>query len=291
VLVNFASFTPVDLMKTLGAGIRSRTLYETPDVLRIYAVELVASLGAPVILLAALGLGAALRTAFRRGSRPRVFAVGVIAVIPSVLLGLAMIRKLDPFPRHLLPLFPWIVLLAAVALGHALDRLRSRPVLAATLLALVFGWQAALVIDGERNYIAEPRDEAMRWVEANVPKGATIWWPPHDAALERRGLVPERFPEDGRPGYVLVEMHTLNHLLSGSGRRESYPTDWRRAFDADSHERLVAYQDLYRGRLGYDEVARFSEGYVMPELRLADEVLGNRSRNYLTEVVVFRRRE
>jgi 4-amino-4-deoxy-L-arabinose transferase-like glycosyltransferase len=291
VLVNFASFTPVDLVKTLSAGVASGTTYRTADVLRIYALELVASIGAPVVILAALGLGASLRAAFSRGAGRRAFAVAILALVPSAILVLAMARRLDPFPRHALPLFPWIILLAAVALDHVVERLRARPALAVAALVVVFGWQVALVVDGERNYATEPRNDAMRWIESRVPKGATVYWPAFESEIARRGLVAQRFPEDARPDFVVAEMHTLNHLLSGSGLRESYPADWRVAFDAQSNERLTAFQDLYRGRSGYAEAARFSEGYVMPELRLADRIVGNRSRNYLAEVVIFQRQQ
>ena len=88
---------------------------------------------------------------------------------------------------------------------------------------------------------------------------------------------------------IVAELYLWNHFLSGSGLRESWPKDWKAVFDARSQERLEAFQNVYRGGAGYVEAARFSEGYLMPELRLADRVLGNRSRNYLTEIVIFRR--
>jgi 4-amino-4-deoxy-L-arabinose transferase-like glycosyltransferase len=289
VIVNFGSFTPVDLIKTITAGVTSGTTFRTADVARIYGIELLASIGAPVVLLATLGLGAALRAAFSRGAGGRVLAVIVLGGIPIALQTFAMLTKLDPFPRHFLPLFPWIVLLAATALALIAERLRSRPALVAGIFLLVFGWQAALVFDGERNYVTEPRNHAMKWIDDNVPRGSTISWPTFERDLARRGLVPVKFPEDAQPDILVTEMHTLNHLVSGSGLRESYPTDWRTAFDALSPERLRAFQEVHRGRGGYRRVAGFGEGYFMPELRLADCVLGNRSRNYLTEVQIYRR--
>ena len=54
-----------------------------------------------------------------------------------------------------------------------------------------------------------------------------------------------------------------------------------------SQERVDAYQVLFKGQTEYREVARFGEGYFMPEYLLADALLGNRSRNYISEVVIF----
>ena len=48
-------------------------------------------------------------------------------------------------------------------------------------------------------------------------------------------------------------------------------------------------QALFQGSSEYREVARFGEGYFMPEYVLVDWLIGNRSRNYLSEIAIFRR--
>ena len=98
-----------------------------------------------------------------------------------------------------------------------------------------------------------------------------------------------RFPEAGRPPILLVEMMSANHYLSGLSWRDSYPPDYRRIFDGQSQERVDALQNLFRGRSEYREVARFREGYFMPEYVLSDRLLGNRSRNYVSEIVIFKK--
>ncbi len=50
---------------------------------------------------------------------------------------------------------------------------------------------------------------------------------------------------------------------------------------------MDAIQALFKGTTEYREVARFNEGYFMPEYRISDYVIGNRSRNYVAEVVIF----
>jgi hypothetical protein len=291
VLVNFGSFTPVDLAKTLGAGISSAARYETADVLRIYGLELVASIGVPVLVLAAIGLGALLRAAFFPAASERRLPVALLVLLPSAIQAFAMLRGLDPFPRHLLPFFPWLIILAAAAMKLLLDWFGPRRGLAAAGLALVFGLQAALVIDGERNYVTEPRNDAMRWIDdpANVPRGASVNWPSFEKELAARGFDPTKTVDDNEPDFIVAELYSWNHFLSGAGLRESYPKDWRTVFDALSQKRLEARQNVFRGSSGYREVARFDEGYFMPALKLPEKVLGNRSRNYLTGIVIFRK--
>jgi hypothetical protein len=258
------------------------------DLVRLYAVELLASAGAPVVILAVLGLGVALRLALTESGRRRTLPVVLLILLPAAIHAATLFGKLDPFPRHLLPFFPWLMLLAAAALVAITDRLQSKRGLLAAIYLVVFGWQTALVIDTERLYITEPRNETMRWIDSNAPKGGSVSWPGYEAELKAKGFKPEKYFDEGKPDVVVAELYSLNHFLSGSGRRESYPTDYRRVFDSLSPPRLVAFQDLYRGKAGYTEAARFEEGYFMPELRLSDRILGNRSRNYLSTVVIYR---
>jgi hypothetical protein len=271
--------------------VASAARYATTDVLRIYGIELLASIGAPIVLLAALGLGVLIRAGLSPVARGRRLAVVVLVLLPAAIQALAMLRKLDPFPRHLLPFFPWLVILAAAALSLLLERLAPRRAAMAAVLVLVFGWQAALVADGERGYLAETRNAAMRWIDspANVPKGASVTWPSFEAPLSARGFDSSKTVDKDQPDFIVAELWLWNQFLSGAGLRESYPTDWRTVFDAISQQRLEAYQNVFRARAGYVEAVRFDEGYLMPELRLADRILGNRSRNYLTGIVIFRR--
>ncbi len=96
------------------------------------------------------------------------------------------------------------------------------------------------------------------------------------------------FPET-RPDVLVMEMLNANHYLSGLGLRNSYPRDYRRIFDSPSQEWIDARQALFKGETEYETVARFEEGYLMPEYRITDAILGNRSRNYVSEVVIMRK--
>jgi hypothetical protein len=97
------------------------------------------------------------------------------------------------------------------------------------------------------------------------------------------------FPREGRPEFLVIEMHRANEYLSGMGWKNAMPRDTRFVFGGRSQQDVQELQAVFEGRSEYREAARFSEGYFMPEYRLVDTLLGNRSRNYLAEVVIFRK--
>ena len=99
-----------------------------------------------------------------------------------------------------------------------------------------------------------------------------------------------RYPEDGRPEYIVIEMLDANHYLRGMRLDGGMPTDVDHVFGSRTQERVDALQGLFTGAAGYEEVIRFGEGYVMPEYAWTSRLIGDRSRNYVTEIVVFRRR-
>jgi hypothetical protein len=73
------------------------------------------------------------------------------------------------------------------------------------------------------------------------------------------------------------------------GLKNSYPKDYRFVFDCPSQESLNINQSLFKGTSEYKEVARFKEGYFMPEYLLVNKLIGDRSRNYVTEIVIFKK--
>ena len=254
VIVNFGSFTPVDLAKTLDAGVASAAHYETADVLRIYGLELLASIGGPI--------------ARPRGPRPRrAPARGVLQrgrgppvrghpadPPPGRDPGARDAAEARPVPAP-----PAAVLSVARHPRGRRARGCSRPPRARgaasppPVLALVFGWQAALVVDGERElpHRAAERRDALDRRPANVAKGASVTWPTFENELAARGFDATKTVDKDQPDFIVAELYLWNHFLSGTGLRESYPKDWRTVFDALSQERLEAFQNVYRGTAGY----------------------------------------
>jgi hypothetical protein len=95
------------------------------------------------------------------------------------------------------------------------------------------------------------------------------------------------FPNAGRPSVIVSEMMSANHYLSGIGFKNSYPKDYRNIFDSESQARIESLQALFKGTTEYQEVARFREGYFMPEYIMSDHLIGNHSRNYVSEIIIF----
>jgi hypothetical protein len=143
------------------------------------------------------------------------------------------------------------------------------------------------VIDGERFFILEPRNDALRWVRTHVPAGSSVNWVGRRTPESYRSV---RWMVEGKPDVLVFEMFEANQSLSGVNWKNAYPSDPRHVYDGRSAERVAAIQALFRGTSDYTMVARFSERYLMPEYRVAMALLGDRSRSYITEVVVFARR-
>jgi hypothetical protein len=285
VIVNAGLFTPFDLLAAVRTGVNDPYTYDRAMGLLVYAIESPAIFGLPLLLLALGGTVMAVRRLLAGRKDRRVLATAAVIGLPLLVHAWHVTFSLDLFPRHIVVFIPFAAIAAGFALvraGDALARGRIRP----ALLALpVFAWMALFVFDGERPFIAEPRNEAYRWLEANVPEGTNIWWYYH--SLKRWPQM--RFPRDGRPPYLVEEMMQANHILSGVGLRDSYPPDYHHVFDVLSQNEVDETQAVFKGESEYREVARFREGYFMPEYRWSDRMLGNRSRNYITELVIFER--
>jgi hypothetical protein len=177
-------------------------------------------------------------------------------------------------------------MLAAWSLVRISDKLAAKRLRPAWITVPFFVYLGLFLFDGERVFLMEPRNEAARWIQQNIQPATSISWDYHGWLEGYRHVA---FPERGRPDVVVIEMHRANHYLSGLGWKNSYPRDFQYIFDSRSQARVDALQSLFRGTGGYTEVARFREGYFMPDIVWVDKLIGNRSRNYVAEVVIFRR--
>ncbi len=285
--VNFTAYTIYDLNKALTEGISDPWHFSPLASLSLYLIELPSIVGFPVLILAVVGSYFLTLRLLKVRSSSQFWPIVLIVLLPLVIHALLIVFKLDHFPRHLVPFIPWISLLAAWSLVRMSDRLAAKRLRPALITVPFFVYLALLVFDGERVYLMEPRNEAGRWIQQNVQPGTSIFWDYH-GWLD--GYKHVTFPEQGKPDVVVIEMHRANHYLSGLGWKNSYPRDFRYIFDSRSQARIDALQSLFRGTGGYTEIARFSEGYIMPEYVWVDRLIGNRSRNYVAEVVIFRRK-
>lgn len=287
VVINGGSYTTADFFKTLTRGIGDPNYhFSRISSVLLYVPELPAVVSAPLALTAVAGAIGGVWIFLRRLDASTRRRLALVLLLPVGIQAALTVWKLAHFPRHLVALMPWIVIASAWLLVRGMDRSRRAGIPAATVPVVVLAYLAVFVYDGERFFLRDPRDEAARWVRSNVPSGSSIWWEGHDDIGEFDDVW---FPEKARPDVLVIGMLNANHYLSGLGLRDSMPRDYGRIFDGQSQERIDALQAVFRGESEYAEVARFEVGYFMPEFRLMDRWFGDRSRNYLTDVVVFRR--
>jgi hypothetical protein len=284
VAINFASYTPHELYRTLRSGIGDPYVYNRLTGILLYIVELPSIVSLPVAVLGLLGGIALARRALAPENRPRLPGILLVAVLPLAIHAYFVALKLDHFPRHVLLFIPWLAVAAGWSLVRIGDRLKKRGIHPGLLMVPFFLYLAAFVYDGERVFITDPRNDAATWILKNVPSSTTMWW--RGAHLE--GYEPVWYPMKGTPTILVVDMKDANHYLSGMGRSFSYPRDSRNIFDSFGQDWVDSMQAVFRGTSDYREVARFGEGYMMPEYVVTDRLIGNRSRNYVAEIVVFR---
>jgi len=283
-LVNLGQYGTLDLFQTLLAGVGDPWTFDRARGALLYLLELPSVISLPVVLLAGTSLLLLVRE-WRRASTHRVFLeVGLVVLLPAAVQGLLVVWRLDHFPRHLVPFIPWMVMGAAWTLTRVGDTIRLRGRSPTLVYGAVLAYLAVFVVDGERYFWNDPRNAAAAWLYENVPAGTTIWWQTHTWMPEYHH---RKFSPTVQPPVLVIQMMDANHYLSGIGWKNSMPTDASNVFDAESQAQIMVLQSVHRGTAGYQEVARFRERYFMPEFVLTDRWLGNRSRNYLSEVVIF----
>ena len=221
----------------------------------------------PVLAAAAVGLVLAMVRAVR-GSRA-LLVVALAALAPYALVASSGHRAM----RFLAPALPAAAWLAALALA-SLPRRRARHLL--TTAVLVRSAVAAVLV--LRLFFVDSRLRAERWMEAHVPRGATV-----DLITNHEGYVP-RVPE----GRVTRVVRTLSREMAPAERFE----EAARAYSSEAAEWLVLtgafyerfldhpdqrperarfFRDVLEGRGGFEVAARFrQEGWRRPA---ADEFL------------------
>jgi len=282
-IVNLGFYTPLDFYRTVISGIADPVIFSRVSSALLYIVELPGIISFPIFVAAAAGVPLLAFRLFQPKQRSRRGRILLVILLPLAIHLALVLFKLDHFPRHLIPFIPWL----AMAGAWAIVRLaKSTPITLQAICGVLLLYLAVFVYDGEKGFLAEPRNAAASWLSNSITSGKTLWWYYHGLPDYAAAKFPANNPEQN-PDVIVEEMHHANHYLSGMGLRNSMPTDYRYIFDVESQENVDAFQALFTGNSEYREAVRFSEQYFMPEYVLIDKLIGNRSRNYLAEVVIF----
>jgi hypothetical protein len=198
--------------------------------------------------------------------------VALAAVAPYALVASSGHRAM----RFVFPALPAAAWLAALALA-AVPAARARRLVTAAVLARAL-LVSALVV---RLFFVDSRLLAERWMEENVPLGATV-----DIITNHEGYVP-RVPE----GRVARVLRTLSREMAPPERFEeaarAYPSqasEWlvltesfyQRFLDHPDQapERARFFRDVLEGRAGFFVAARFrQEGWRRPEAEFLDPTI------------------
>jgi len=281
--INAGMYTPVDFYSTIFRGISDPFEFSILSSFILYIIELPSILSFPVFILSLIGVPLLLVKLFKLENFSLKRRIVLVILLPMIMHLLTVLFVLDHFPRHLLPFIPAFILVSAWVAVKLAERVKVAPRIIAIPIII---YLAVFIYDAEKGFIDDPRNKAADWLIQNVEKGRSVTWYYHSPQGYKNVADPT-----GRPDVILEEMHHANHYLSGLGLRDSMPRDYRKIFDSHSQEYIDAYQALFTGDSEYKEVARFGENYFMPEYILTDRLIGNRSRNYLAEIIVFKRKE
>ncbi|HXY42070.1 MAG TPA: glycosyltransferase family 39 protein [Vicinamibacteria bacterium] len=233
------------------------------------------ALTVPVLAASLVGLALAAALAWRGR---RVFAVLALAALAPYLLVASSGHRAMRFVAPALPAAAW---LAALALG-AVPWRAARRVLTAALI-VVPAVTTVLVV---RLFLVDSRLQAERWMEANLPPGATV-----DLIANHPGYLP-RVPE----GHEARLLRTLSREMAPAERFEEAARDlaaggapwlvtsgsyFDRFLDNPEQmpERTRFFRALLAGQAGYHVAARFEqERWLRPPAEFLDP-----------EIVILRR--
>ncbi|MFQ6111197.1 MAG: ArnT family glycosyltransferase [Nitrospinota bacterium] len=131
---------------------------------------LVTSYGLPSAAAIALGIGIALK---RGAGLKGPFIVFAFFAIPYFII-FSSIGGIHPENKFLVPLFPLLALFGGLGIFSFLTWERLGKKLRVGIFSMGLAYTLALVISAEAVFFNDTREQATRWVEANVPRGASI---------------------------------------------------------------------------------------------------------------------
>jgi len=219
--------------------------------LPVYLVEYVRACGVPVVLVS---LFLASRV-WRKETRGCTLGYRhMVAFLPFILHAIGLLGLAVPFPRHLLPLVPLGMIVAARGLWHLTSRKRMAVVCVA--------WAAILSICDAAGFWFDARRGALQWIHTNVPPGTAVF-------VDRGFRVP--LPEYAHPrkwyrAKVFIRHEAWTYRFRRSELHPFGPPSCRELYHASAVDKLVYRKIRHWKRKGRLRLVYFARPpCIMPE--------------------------
>jgi hypothetical protein len=292
------AFSAGSLRFALPSSIFQKVIVENAKAGRIHPgwnavhhlLSLVPGMGAPFVLLFVVAVVA---FGFRVFRRPDGLRLRPLEPLPAIAIGtllyfVSICFSSNPFTRHILPVYPFVVLFvlfqAVVPLTNRLP-LSLRPAMAILLFGFFVAYGTFATRPLLRSFADDPVPRAMAWVRAN-----TAYEPRFPSFRNFRPVpsVRSRPIERGDPDALTIVHSAWVGRLTGSWWLRPPPVDLRDVYHFDGTAGdLRFWQEVMKGRArDWQVIQAFGDDWPTPE-RLFLSLLGRGYDQFVTAGRVF----
>jgi 4-amino-4-deoxy-L-arabinose transferase-like glycosyltransferase len=152
VLVNFLSYSPQEILDTLRSGISSVQQFNRLTSALFYLIEFPTVVSFPVAIIFCVSVLYVIKKMIHNGFK-LVFPILIVIILPFLLNIYFIVFEFDHFPRHLIPLIPWISIVTAWGIIKLSEKLKLTGKRAYLLILPLLCYLAIFVYDGEKDYM------------------------------------------------------------------------------------------------------------------------------------------
>jgi 4-amino-4-deoxy-L-arabinose transferase-like glycosyltransferase len=292
-LAGLLAFSAGFLRFALPLSIFHKVVVENARASRIHAgwnavhhlLSLVPGMGAPFVLLLIVAIVGFGFRAFRRRDR---FHLRPLDPLPAIAIGtllyfVSICFSSNPFTRHMLPVYPFLVLFVLFrVVAPWTKRLPQnlRPAVAVLLFVFFLAYDTFATRPLLRSFADDPVPRAMAWVRAN-----TAYEPRFPPFRNFRPVpsVRSRSIEGGGPDALTIVHSAWVGRLTGSWWLRPAPVDLRDVYHFDgTMGELRLWQEVMKGRAGdWRVIQAFGDDWPTPE-RFFQSLLGRGYDQFVT---------
>ena len=292
-LVGLLAFSAGFLRFALPSSIFEKVVVENARASRIrpgwnavhHLLSLVPGMGALFTLLLVAAVASFGFRVVRRRSRVSFHPLDPLPAIAigTLLYFLSICFSSNPFTRHMLPVYPFLILFVLFeAIAPPANRVsqKLRPALAVLLFVFFVGYDTLATRPLLRSFAEDPVDRAMAWVRANTAYEPRV--PPFRNFPPVPNVRSRPVPSGGPDALTIVHSAWLGRL-TGSWWLRPAPVDLRDVYHFEGTVKdLRFWQKLTAGRAGdWRVIQTFGDDWKTPE-RLFLSLLGRGYDQFVT---------